>query len=202
MGMIQLLYKLPRKITIALSGGVDSVAITDFLSNNHDMSAAFFHHGTDASDSAYDFVVNFCKDRNIKLEVGYIKNQKSKLESWEEYWRNERYNFLEAASDYVVTGHHLNDCIETYIFSTMHGTPKVIPDTRNNIHRPFLLNNKETFVDWCTRKNISWIEDTSNENVDYMRNYIRKNVVEHAYHINPGIEKVVKRLITDACKSC
>ena len=202
MGMIQLLYKLPRKITIALSGGVDSVAITDFLSNNHDISAAFFHHGTDASDSAYDFVVNFCKDRNIKLEVGYIKNQKSKLESWEEYWRNERYNFLEAASDYVVTGHHLNDCIETYIFSTMHGTPKVIPDTRNNIHRPFLLNNKETFVDWCTRKNISWIEDTSNENVDYMRNYIRKNVVEHAYHINPGIEKVVKRLITDACKSC
>lgn len=202
MGMIQLLYKLPRKITIALSGGVDSVAITDFLSNNHDISAAFFHHGTDASDSAYDFVMNFCKDRNIKLEVGYIKNQKSKLESWEEYWRNERYNFLEAVGDYVVTGHHLNDCIETYIFSTMHGTPKVIPDTRNNIHRPFLLNNKETFVDWCTRKNISWIEDTSNENVDYMRNYIRKNVVEHAYHINPGIEKVVKRLITDACKSC
>lgn len=202
MGMIQLLYKLPRKITIALSGGVDSVAITDFLSNNHDISAAFFHHGTDASDSAYDFVMNFCKNRNIKLEVGYIKNQKSKLESWEEYWRNERYNFLEAASDYVVTGHHLNDCIETYIFSTMHGTPKVIPDTRNNVHRPFLLNNKETFVDWCTRKNISWIEDNSNENVDYMRNYIRKNVVEHAYHINPGIEKVVKRLITDACKSC
>ena len=200
MGMIQLLYSLPRKLTIALSGGVDSVAITDFLSNNHDISAAFFHHGTDASDSAFDFVMDFCKDRNIKLEVGYIKNRKPKLESWEEYWRNERYNFLETVNDYVVTGHHLNDCIETYIFSTMHGTPKVIPDTRNNIHRPFLLNNKQTFVDWCNRKNISWVEDHSNENVDHMRNYIRKNVVQHAYHINPGIEKVVKRLITDACK--
>ena len=52
--MIKLIKKLPRKLTVALSGGVDSVAITDFLSNNHDIEAAFFHHGTDASDDAYD----------------------------------------------------------------------------------------------------------------------------------------------------
>lgn len=194
MDMIQLLHKLPRKLTVALSGGVDSVAITDFLSNNHEINAAFFHHGTETSDHAFDFVTEFCQKRNIPLQVGYVKNQKSKDESWEEYWRNERYNFLEQF-EYVVTGHHLNDCIETYIWSTMHGTPKVIPDTRKNVHRPFLLNNKQTFIDWCTRKNISWVEDLTNENTDYMRNYIRKNVVSHMYHINPGIEKVVKRLI-------
>lgn len=200
MDMIQLLYKLPRTLTIALSGGVDSVAITDFLSNNHEISAAFFHHGTDTSDHAFDFVTDFCQKRDIPLQVGYLKNQKSKDESWEEYWRNERYKFLEQF-EYVVTGHHLNDCIETYIWSTMHGTPKVIPESRKNVHRPFLLNNKQTFIDWCTRKNISWIEDHSNQNTDYMRNYIRKNVVSHMYHINPGIEKVVKRMITDDDRS-
>lgn len=199
MEMIQLLYKLPRKLTIALSGGVDSVAITDFLSNNHGISAAFFHHGTDASDNAYDFVFEFCAKRNIKLDVGYIRNEKPKDQSWEEYWRNERYRFLEQF-EYVITGHHLNDCIETYIWSTMHGTPKVIPDKRNNVYRPFLLNNKQTFINWCTRKNISWREDTSNDNTGYVRNYIRKNVVHHAYHINPGIEKVVKKLVLDACQ--
>jgi tRNA(Ile)-lysidine synthase len=198
--MIKLLHKLPRNITVAFSGGVDSVAITDFLSNNHDISAAFFHHGTDVSDNAYDFVWEFCKDRNIPFHVGYIRNQKPKELSWEEHWRNERYHFLEQF-EYVVTGHHLNDCIETYIWSTMHGTPKVIPDTRKNVHRPFLLNTKQTFIDWCTRKNITWKEDASNENTDYMRNYIRKNVVQHAYHVNPGIEKVVRKLITDACQS-
>jgi tRNA(Ile)-lysidine synthase TilS/MesJ len=83
----------------------------------------------------------------------------------------------------------------------MHGTPKVIPDTRKNVHRPFLLNNKQTFIDWCTHKNVTWIEDRSNECTDHMRNYIRKHVVPHAYHINPGIEKVVRKLITDACQS-
>ena len=197
--MIQLLHKLPRTLTVAFSGGVDSVAVLDFLSKNHEVDAAFFHHSTDNSDNAFDFVWNFCRDRDITLTVGYIRNQKPKELSWEEHWRNERYAFLENF-EYVVTGHHLNDCIETYIWSTMHGTPKVIPDTRKNVHRPFLLNPKQEFIDWCNRKELNWCQDYSNENTDYMRNYIRKHVVEHAYHINPGIEKVIKRLITDACK--
>lgn len=199
MGMIQLLHKLPRKLTVAFSGGVDSVAITDFLSNNHEIEAAFFHHGTDASDDAYDFVFYFCKDRNIKLNVGYIRNEKPKEYSWEEHWRNERYKFLEQF-EYVVTGHHLNDCIETYIWSSLHGKPKIIPHTRNNVHRPLLLNPKSEFIDWCTRKNIKWKEDHTNESTDHMRNYIRKHMVPHAYHVNPGIEKVIKRLIIDACQ--
>ena len=198
--MIQLLHKLPRTLTVAFSGGVDSVAVLDFLSKNHEVDAAFFHHGTDNSDDAFDFVWNFCRDRDITLTVGYIRNQKPKELSWEEHWRNERYAFLENF-EYVVTGHHLNDCIETYIWSTMHGTPKVIPDTRKNVHRPFLLNPKQEFIDWCNRKELNWCQDYSNENTDYMRNYIRKHVVEHAYHINPGIEKVVKKLILNASES-
>ena len=72
--MIRLLHKLPRKLTVAFSGGVDSVAALDFLSNNHEVNAAFFHHGTDVSDDAYDFVFYFCKDRGIPLEVEYKAN--------------------------------------------------------------------------------------------------------------------------------
>ncbi len=187
-------------MTVAFSGGVDSVAVLDFLSKNHEVDAAFFHHGTDNSDNAFDFVWNFCRDRDITMTVGYIRNEKPKELSWEEHWRNERYAFLENF-EYVVTGHHLNDCIETYIWGTMHGTPKVIPDTRKNVHRPFLLNPKQEFIDWCNRKELNWCQDYSNENTDYMRNYIRKYVVEHAYHINPGIEKVVKKLILNASES-
>ena len=198
--MIQLLHKLPRTLTVAFSGGVDSVAVLDFLSKNHEVDAAFFHHGTDNSDNAFDFVWNFFRDRDITITVGYICNEKPKELSWEEHWRNERYAFLENF-EYVVTGHHLNDCIETYIWGTMHGTPKVIPDTRKNVHRPFLLNPKQEFIDWCNRKELNWCQDYSNENTDYMRNYIRKYVVEHAYHINPGIEKVVKKLILNASES-
>lgn len=198
--MIRLLHKLPRKLTVAFSGGVDSVAALDFLSNNHEVNAAFFHHGTDVSDDAYDFVFYFCKDRGIPLEVGYLKDEKPKELSWEEHWRNQRYKFLEKF-EYVVTGHHLNDCIETYIWSAMHGEAKIIPDTRNNVYRPFLLTTKQELIDWCNNKQLSWREDHTNHDDKYMRNYIRKHVVEHAYHINPGIEKVIRKLILNASVS-
>jgi tRNA(Ile)-lysidine synthase len=76
----------------------------------------------------------------------------------------------------------------------------VIPDTRNNVVRPFLLTAKAELVSWCERKGLEWCEDTSNQDDKYMRNYIRKHVIPHTYHVNPGIEKVVKRMILDACQ--
>jgi len=57
--MIKLSFKLAKSITVALSGGVDSVAVTDFLSCKHNVSCAFFHHGTENSERAYKFVSEF-----------------------------------------------------------------------------------------------------------------------------------------------
>lgn len=197
--MIRLLKKLPRKLTVAFSGGVDSVAAVDFLRRNHDVECAFFHHHTKNSEHAYKFVESFCEDANIKLHVGYISNSKPAKKSLEEYWRDERYKFL-GKFDTVVTAHHLNDCIETYLWSSIHGESKIIPYNRKNVVRPFLLTSKKELIDWCKRKNLYWIEDLSNDDDSFMRNYIRKYLVPHAYHVNPGIEKVIKRLILDANK--
>jgi tRNA(Ile)-lysidine synthase TilS/MesJ len=44
--MLRILGKLPRELVVAVSGGPDSMAILDFLSNNHDVTAAYFNHGT------------------------------------------------------------------------------------------------------------------------------------------------------------
>jgi len=195
--MIKLLHSLPKKLTVAFSGGVDSVAALDFLSNNHQVDAAFFHHGTDASDHAWDFVTEFCKSREIPLTVGYIKNIKPSDQSWEEHWRNERYQFLDQF-EYVVTAHHLNDCVETYIWSMLNGDAKLIPAQRNNVRRPFLLTSKVEFVDWCNRKNLKWVEDRSNQDNKYIRNYIRNQLMPHAVHVNPGLEKVIFKKVKEA----
>ena len=69
--MLKLLFSLPKQLTIALSGGVDSIAVTDFLSKNHSLDCAFFHHGTDASEKAYQFVSVFCHERNLPLTVAF-----------------------------------------------------------------------------------------------------------------------------------
>jgi tRNA(Ile)-lysidine synthase len=77
----------------------------------------------------------------------------------------------------------------------MHGTPKVIPKTRNNVLRPFLTTRKTEFINWCERKNISWCEDLSNDDVQYTRNYIRHLIMPNALKVNPGLHTVVKRLV-------
>jgi tRNA(Ile)-lysidine synthase len=192
--MLKLLFPLPKEITIALSGGVDSVAITDFLTKKHDVTCAFYHHGTENSQRAFEFVAKFCTDRDLPLLVGMLHTTKPKELSQEEFWRNERYKFFELLGP-VVTGHHLDDCTETYLWSCMHGTPKVIPKTRNNVLRPFLTTRKSEFVNWCERKNISWCEDLSNNEVQYTRNYIRHLMMPNALKVNPGLHTVVKRLV-------
>ena len=55
--MIKFLGELPRKCVVAFSGGVDSVAVADFLLNGgRDVTLAFFHHGTPTSTAAEEFV--------------------------------------------------------------------------------------------------------------------------------------------------
>lgn len=196
--MLRLLTHLPKTVTVAISGGVDSVAVTDFLSKKHDVRCAFFHHGTSASDLALDFLDKFCSERNLALTVGNISGTKPKETSQEEFWRNERYSFLESIDTPVVTAHNLEDCIETYLFSSLHGTSKTIPYRRNNVIRPFLLTSKKEFVNWCERKNIDWCEDLSNSDVKYMRNYIRHELMPHALVVNPGLAKVVAKKVKDS----
>ena len=196
--MLKLLFPLPKDIVVALSGGVDSVAITDFLSQKHNVTCAFFHHGTENSERALEFVAHFCTERNLPLMVGMIKNKKPKKLSMEEHWRNERYEFLDSIGDtlgLIVTGHNLDDCVETYVWSSLHGQSKVIPIKRHTVVRPFLTTPKSEFVNWCERKSIEWCHDNSNDDTKYMRNYVRTHLMPHALHVNPGLNTVVKKIV-------
>ena len=193
--MFKLLVPLPRQITVALSGGVDSIAAVDFLSRCHAVKCAFFHHGTTNSERAAEFVREFCHSRGLELITGHITSDRVPGTSPEEHWRNQRYEFLESIAGPVVTAHNLDDSVETYLHSALHGQPKTIPLYRNNIVRPFLTTPKAEFVSWCTRKNIAWCEDTSNQDTAYTRNYIRHELMPHALHVNPGLGRVVARIV-------
>ena len=193
--MIKLLVPLPKNITIACSGGVDSMAALDFLSKKHNVTVAFYHHGTKTSDEAMAFVAKYCTEKNIPIYYGMISGEKPKDKSLEEYWRDMRYKFLANCGETVVSGHHLDDAVETYLWGCMHGTPKVPQIYKSNVVRPFLTTRKQELIDWCVRKNVPWIEDKSNQNTDFTRNYIRKELMPHALHVNPGLHKVVKKIV-------
>ena len=58
--MIRFLEEIPSKCTVAFSGGIDSVAVVDFLLNGRKkVDLAFFHHGTETSALAFNFVTKY-----------------------------------------------------------------------------------------------------------------------------------------------
>jgi tRNA(Ile)-lysidine synthase len=191
--MIKLLHKLPKKLTVAVSGGIDSMALLDFLRRKHEVDVAFFHHGTVNSRNAWEFLADYCERNSIKFNMGLISSAtRPQGLSDEEHWRIQRYMYLDTFET-VVTAHNLDDCVETWVWSCLHGTPKLIPSTRGNVLRPLLLTEKKDLIDWCTKNNVPWIEDTSNNDVKYTRNYIRHKMMPDVLHINPGIKKVIKK---------
>lgn len=196
--MIKLLKKLPRTLTLAVSGGVDSMAMLDFLKNNHQVDVAFFNHATETSNKAQKFLDQYCGEHYLKMHVGHISADVPTGLSKEEHWRNERYAFF-SKFDVVATAHHLDDCVETWIWSSLNGQPKLIPHIRTNVEtctyvtRPFLATRKSELIDWCKRNSVPWIEDASNQDLRFTRNLIRHELMPSVLKVNPGIHSMIEK---------
>ena len=102
--MIRIIGKIPHTITIACSGGIDSMVFTHFLlQGRKKVNLAYFNHDTQHSHIAQKFVENYANQNNLNLFIGRVKGSKGKR-SLEEFWRDERYDFLQRiGSDYTIT---------------------------------------------------------------------------------------------------
>jgi tRNA(Ile)-lysidine synthase len=194
--MIKVLGKIPHSVFVACSGGVDSMAALDFLRRRHDVVAIFVHHGTINSTQGQKVVAEYCSQHDIPMFSSFIDmSKKSASDSPEEFWREQRYHEFDLLKMPVVTAHHLDDCVETYVWSMCHGTAKIIPYQRNLVIRPFLLNTKTQLESWCQRHAVPWCEDTSNRDTRYRRNLVRHEIMPKILQVNPGIHKVVRRIV-------
>lgn len=194
--MIKVQGKIPRNVGVAVSGGVDSMVILDFLKRNHNVTAYHFNHGTKNADLFERFVRASCVKMEIPIKVGDIKNPKRKGQSLEEYWREERYNWLREQDQTIVLGHHLDDCVESYLFNMCNGKDYTIPYRHYNCIRPFRLNRKSQIVERLkNHPDILWVEDPSNIDDKFKRNYVRWNLLPEALEVNPGLYKVIAKRI-------
>jgi tRNA(Ile)-lysidine synthase len=193
--MITLQGKLTRKIYVACSGGVDSIAALHFLSRNHDVTALHINHNEGNSDDAEKVVHTTCNNLGIKLLSKRVTSTCPVRCSLEEFWRNERYSVFHSISDTVVTAHTLEDCVETWIWSSLHGMGKIIPYYNRNVVRPFRLTPKLQFINWAKKHNLDWVEDNSNTDLSLTRNYIRQVMMPQVLFINPGIATTIKKKV-------
>jgi tRNA(Ile)-lysidine synthase len=193
--MIKVLGEIPKgKFGIAVSGGIDSMVCLDFLlKGKYNPEVIYFNHNTEHGSKVEIFVKDFCNKNNLTLNIDRTditpKSNKEKI------WSNLRYEYFSKFDFPIITCHHLDDCVETYIFSMLRGFQSVIPYSRGNVIRPFLLNEKSVLESWGKRKEISFIQDESNFSTDYSRNKIRHNIVPEALIINPGLKTVIRKMI-------
>ena len=201
--MIRIIGKIPKRVTVACSGGVDSMVFVDFLlKGNRKVDLAYFNHDTGHSREAERFVKQYAAKNNLILTVGRVRGSKGSR-SLEEFWRDERYEFLESlGSNYIITCHHLDDVVETWLFTSFHGESKLIPHKRGDkIYRPFLMTEKSSILNYANRKVIDWIEDPSNRMTkNIMRNHIRHNVMPQVLKVNPGIRKTIRKKLIEIYK--
>lgn len=196
--MIKLQDKLPKHVWLACSGGVDSMAALDFLRRKHKVTVLHYNHGTEHGNKAQEFVQEYCYTSKIPCIVGKATSNIPDGRSKEDWWREQRYNFLDMFHTVpVLTCHHLDDCVETWVWSSMHGTGKIVPHKRNHIIRPFRLTRKKDFERWANENNVPWVEDDSNANTCYTRNYVRHEMMPHVLKVNPGIHKTIKKKVKE-----
>lgn len=199
--MLKILGHIPiGEFHLACSGGSDSMAMMSFLMKypRNKFDVLHFDHGTPYCKEAREFITDFCKKHGIECHVGTISRKRNPDESQEEYWRNERYAFLKKFSEKkIVMTHHLTDCIETWVMSSMCGNPQVIPyyNPKYNIVRPLLLNPKSAINDWIKDNKVEYVYDKSNSDTSIKRNYVRHVMMKDIYHVNPGIEKTIKKIV-------
>ena len=199
--MIRIQGKLPTEFIVACSAGVDSMSVLDFVRRKHTVTALYVNHRTPQSKEMQECVEQYCLEQDIPLAIECISESAQSVgKSPEEYWRDERYRIINTVSESfgmpVITCHHLDDCVETWIWSSMHGNPKIIPYNRgNSVIRPFLLTPKRVLKGWAEKYDVPYVEDSSNSEMKYTRNYVRHVCVPHVKHINPGIEKTITKKV-------
>ena len=188
-----------KKFLLAVSGGADSMVLTSlFKICNLKFEIAHVNYHFRGEDSNLDqkLVENFCSENNIKFHLKDISDkEKLKMKSLQNWAREIRYDFFfkileEENLDFIVTAHHLNDELETFIINLSRGSGikglSGIPKNENRILRPLLKFSKDEIYAFAKENKIDFREDKSNEKDDYLRNKIRNQLTPKIVEIFPN----------------
>ena len=169
---------MAKRYVVAVSGGVDSVALLHMLATQPelDIVVAHFDHGIrdDSSDDA-KFVGDLAAGYGFKFET---KREELGKQASEELARERRYKFLrDVAARHngrIITAHHADDVIETVAINATRGTGwRGLSVMDSDIVRPLLNMSKEHIINYAKNQGLKWREDSTNSSDKYMRNRIR-----------------------------
>jgi tRNA(Ile)-lysidine synthase len=205
-----------KKILIAISGGLDSVVLTQLLSTlKFNISLAHCNFKLRGKESELDAI--FVKELAEKISVKHYTTSfnteefaKRNKQSTQIAARNLRYNWFQEIAlqnnfDYILTAHHADDNLETFLINFTRGSGldgfTGIPAINKNIVRPLLIFSREEINTYATENNISWREDKSNLSTKYIRNKIRHKVVPILKEINSSLLETFSKTVENLKES-
>ena len=196
---------------VACSGGIDSIVLARILKElkfNISLAHCNFSLRGIESDEDEKFVISIADKLSIPIfntkfdtkqfkEINKVSTQMAAREL-RYHWFDElckKHSF-----DFIATGHHLDDEIETFLINLTRGTGIRgligIPETNHKVIRPLLMISRNDIYEYAIKNNITWREDHSNTDTDYLRNKFRLNVIPSLKQTNANFLKGFQKTTT------
>ena len=198
--------KSKKNISIALSGGIDSMVLLHALDQlkyklQIKLNAIHIHHNLSKNaDDWHTFCTKECKKLGVTVKSEKINIKQDLSMGIEAAARKSRYQVLEAyRKDILALGHHQNDQAETLLLQLFRGSGlnglAAMPtfDKERLIWRPLLKVNKEIIEGYAKENNVIFIEDESNNNLQFDRNFLRQEILPLIKSRYPDIINIISR---------
>jgi tRNA(Ile)-lysidine synthase len=208
------MFLLDDHVLVAVSGGPDSVALIHLLHTlspifSFSLGIAHLNHSLRRIESEQDaeFVAALAQKLNLPF---YMEKQdvrryqrRHKL-SLEEAARQIRYTFLNQVAEAngfnkIALGHHYDDNAELVLMYLLRGSGPLglsgMPAVRGKkIVRPLINVKRSQIIDYLTEKGLEYVRDTSNADLNYLRNKLRHDLIPHLLSsYNPKIRETLNR---------
>lgn len=180
------------KVVLALSGGLDSMVLLELLHqaklhSEFRLQAVYVNHGLSPDAQNWsEHCALACKLREIEFTSINIKIESSA--NLEAAARDGRYQalapFVDSSSTLLLTGHHADDQLETLVLALkrgagaagLSGMAALRPFAAGSLLRPLLACSRQQILAFARQHKLQWVEDSSNADNRFDRNYIR-NVI-------------------------
>jgi tRNA(Ile)-lysidine synthase len=188
-----------QKLLLAISGGIDSMVLLNLAVKsklNFAVAHCNFNLRDKESDKDQKFITDYCQTNKIQLYLKSFDTNKyaaAKKTSIQIAARELRYQwFFELKEtlrfNYIVTAHHLDDNLETFMINLLRGTGiegLVGIQENKGVIRPLLHFSRAEIEKYAATEDIKWREDASNASDNYLRNKLRHHAIPLLKELNP-----------------
>lgn len=197
-----------QKLYLGYSGGVDSEVLLYLLRQNKTLKAKLtaIHINHNLSPNAGTWE-SHCKTRCKELNIPFVSQTITvSRKNLEENARKARYHCFKyyiTENSALLTAHHRQDQIETFFLNLFRGAgldglscmPISKPFAEGTLIRPLLNYDKSELIDFAKLQHLTWVEDESNQETVYRRNFIRQQLLPQIMNVWPGYQKNIARSI-------